>query len=89
MWEELYERYYRELSGYAQRMSGSPELGEDLVQDTFLRALQNPGILEDLPPCQAAGMALPNPEKSVSGPVAAGSSGGGLFRNPPGGTPVG
>ena len=31
-------------------MSGSPELGEDLVQDTFLRALQNPGILEDLTP---------------------------------------
>ena len=52
LWEELYERYYRELSGYAQRMSGSPELGEDLVQDTFLRALQNPGILEDLPPAK-------------------------------------
>ena len=50
MWEELYERHYRELSGFARRMSGSPELGEDLVQDTFLRALQNPGILEDLTP---------------------------------------
>lgn len=50
LWEELYERHYRELSGYAQRMSGSPELGEDLVQDTFLRALQNPGVLEDLTP---------------------------------------
>lgn len=52
MWEELYERHYRELSGFARRMSGSPELGEDLVQDTFLRALQNPGILEDLTPAK-------------------------------------
>lgn len=52
MWEELYERHYRELSGFARRMSGSPELEEDLVQDTFLRALQNPGILEDLTPAK-------------------------------------
>lgn len=50
MWEELYERHYRELSAYAQRMSGSPEQGEDLVQDTFLRALMNAPVLEELTP---------------------------------------
>ena len=49
MWEELYEE---PVSGSwwptAPAMSGSRELAEDLVQETFVKALQNADILEDL-----------------------------------------
>ena len=41
MWEELYERYRGELVRYAARLCGSGEEAEDLVQEVFLRALQN------------------------------------------------
>lgn len=52
MWDELYRRHYPELLRYAQRMSRSQELAEDLVQETFLKALQNTDTLEDLGPNQ-------------------------------------
>lgn len=48
MWEELYENYYKELVAYATRMSGSKELAEDLVQETFVKALMNANTMEDL-----------------------------------------
>ncbi len=50
MWEELYESLYKELLAYGVRMSGSKELTEDLVQETFVKALMNAGTLEDLSP---------------------------------------
>lgn len=50
MWEELYESYYKELTAYGIRMSGNKELTEDLVQETFVRALMNTEIMEDLSP---------------------------------------
>ena len=50
MWEELYERHYKELMSFGVRMSGSKELTEDLVQETFVRALMNPETVEDLTP---------------------------------------
>lgn len=50
MWEELYEAHFAELISYASAMSGSKELAEDLVQDTFVRAMMNSEILEDLSP---------------------------------------
>ena len=48
MWEELYEAHYRELVSFATHMSGSKELAEDLVQETFVKALMNTDIVEDL-----------------------------------------
>ena len=48
MWEALYEDYYKELISYGSRMSGSKELAEDLVQETFMKALMNIETLEDL-----------------------------------------
>ena len=48
MWEELYERYQTELTRYAARMCGDRETAQDLVQETFVRALQCGEIFEDL-----------------------------------------
>lgn len=48
MWEELYENHYKELLVYGTRMSGSRELTEDLVQETFVKALMNTEVIEDL-----------------------------------------
>lgn len=50
MWEELYEDHYKELVSYGTRMSGSKELAEDLVQETFVKALMNTETVEDLTP---------------------------------------
>ncbi len=50
MWDELYEDYYRELVTYGTRMSGSKELAEDLVQETFVKALMHADTMEDLSP---------------------------------------
>lgn len=50
MWEELYESLYKELMAYGVRMSGSKELTEDLVQETFVKALMNAETLEELSP---------------------------------------
>lgn len=48
MWEELYEDYYKELVAYGARMTGSQELAEDLVQETFVKALMNTEVVADL-----------------------------------------
>lgn len=48
MWEELYEQYKPELLRYAARMCGDGEYAQDLVQETFLKALQNGEVFEDL-----------------------------------------
>ena len=50
MWEELYEDHYKELVAYGTRMSGSKELAEDLVQETFVKALMNTETIADLSP---------------------------------------
>ncbi|WP_458862862.1 RNA polymerase sigma factor [Acidaminobacterium chupaoyuni] len=50
MWEELYEAHYRELIAYGAHISGSRELAEDLVQETFIKALMNTETVEDLSP---------------------------------------
>ena len=50
MWEELYEDHYKELVAFGTRMSGSKELAEDLVQETFVKALMNTATIEDLSP---------------------------------------
>lgn len=52
MWEELYEDHYKELVAYGTRMSGSKELAEDLVQETFVKALMNTETVADLSPSQ-------------------------------------
>ena len=50
LWEELYEDHYKELVAYGTRMSGSKELAEDLVQETFVKALMNTETVADLSP---------------------------------------
>ena len=52
MWEELYARHYPELLKYCTAACRDRELAEDLVQETFLKALQNPDTIEDLGPSQ-------------------------------------
>lgn len=52
MWEELYEQYQPELLRYAARMCGDGEFAQDLVQETFLKALQSGEVFEDLGPSQ-------------------------------------
>ncbi|WP_409272270.1 sigma-70 family RNA polymerase sigma factor [Neobacillus sp. SCS-31] len=36
--DDLYRKYAKGLYGYLLRLSGSPSIAEDLVQETFLRA---------------------------------------------------
>lgn len=48
MWEELYKTYYSELLRYASSACQSQAAGEDLVQDVFLKALQNCATLDGL-----------------------------------------
>lgn len=48
MWEELYKTYYSELLRYASGACQNQAVGEDLVQDVFLKALQNCSSLETL-----------------------------------------
>ena len=50
MWEELYEDHYKELVAYGARISGSKELAEDLVQETFVKALMNTETVAELSP---------------------------------------
>ena len=50
MWEELYEDHYEELVAYGTRMSGDKELAEDLVQETFVKALMNGETVAELSP---------------------------------------
>lgn len=52
MWEELYEAHYSELLRWCAAACHDEALAEDLAQETFLRALQAPDILEDLGPSQ-------------------------------------
>ena len=52
MWEELYEKYYPELIRYCTGICRDGPAAEDLVQETFLKALQNLDLLEDLGPNQ-------------------------------------
>ena len=48
----LYEQVYTDLYRYALYALGSREEAEDAVQETFLRALQNVSVVEDLGPSQ-------------------------------------
>lgn len=48
MWDEVYNHYQTELLRYAARMCGDNELAQDLVQETFLKALQSGETFEDL-----------------------------------------
>lgn len=50
MWEDLYEDHYKELVAYGTHMSGSKELAEDLVQETFVKAIMNTETVADLSP---------------------------------------
>lgn len=48
MWDEFYKMHYPELLGYCIRSCHDWALAEDLVQETFLKALQNADMLEAL-----------------------------------------
>ena len=48
MWEELYEAHHSELLRWCCAACHDRELAEDLAQETFLRAMQEPDIFEDL-----------------------------------------
>lgn len=46
--EELYGKFYKEISAYCAAMTKSKSAAEDLVQETYLRAFTHWGDLEDL-----------------------------------------
>ena len=48
MFEDLYTRFYEELLRYCQSMTGSRAAAEDLVQETYLRALTHSEDVEHL-----------------------------------------
>ena len=50
MWEDLYEDHYKKLVAFGTHMCGSKELAEDLVQETFVKAIMNTETVADLSP---------------------------------------
>ena len=52
MWDEVYAKYHPELLRWCIGACRDKELAEDLVQETFLKALQNADTFEDLGPSQ-------------------------------------
>lgn len=46
--EELYTSFYKELTAWCQRKTHDAALSEDLVQETFVRALKHFSLLESL-----------------------------------------
>ena len=48
MIDELYDSLYQELTGWCTAMAGSRTQAEDLVQEAFLRAMLNIGLLQEL-----------------------------------------
>ena len=48
MWDEIYKKYHPELLRWCLGACRDRELAEDLVQETFLKALQNTDTFEDL-----------------------------------------
>jgi len=52
LWEELYEAHHKELISYGTHMNIGKELTEDLVQETFVKAMMNTDTLEDLSPAK-------------------------------------
>ena len=52
MWEELYEKHYKELLRYAVAACKNLAEAEDVAQEVFLKALQNPDTFADLGPSQ-------------------------------------
>ncbi len=48
MWKEQYEKYRMELLRYAIGVTHDKARAEDLVQETFLRALQSTDVYEEL-----------------------------------------
>ncbi|MGM9627688.1 MAG: RNA polymerase sigma factor [Faecousia sp.] len=52
MWEELYEKHYPELLRYAAAACKNLAEAEDVAQEVFLKALQNPDTFQDLGPSQ-------------------------------------
>ena len=52
MWEDIYEQHHKELLRHCTRLCKDGELAQDLVQETFLRALQTGEDFEDLGPSQ-------------------------------------
>ena len=52
MWEALYEKHQKELARYCYGICHDPEEAQDMVQETFLRALQSGDSFLDLGPQQ-------------------------------------
>lgn len=52
MWEALYEKNHNELARYCYGICHDLEEAQDLVQETFLRALQSGDLFPDLGPQQ-------------------------------------
>lgn len=52
MWEELYEKHYKELLRYAAAACKNLAEAEDAAQEVFLKALQNSDTFQDLGPSQ-------------------------------------
>lgn len=52
MIETLYQDYYRQLFYFCLELSHNPAMAEDLVQDTFMKALENTYCLSELSPAQ-------------------------------------
>jgi RNA polymerase sigma-70 factor (ECF subfamily) len=49
---ELYDDYERQLARYAERLARDPDRADDLVQETFIRAMGHLPLLENLKPYQ-------------------------------------
>ena len=53
MIDRLYQDYYNKLLWFCVSLSGNIAMAEDIVQDTFMRALENAPVFNELNEAQS------------------------------------
>lgn len=65
MVEKIYQKYFKELSGWCASMTCDRAKAEDLVQEAFLRALDHEELFDTMTGGTVQGMDVPHHKKSL------------------------
>lgn len=76
MWELLYETFWDRLEHFCFNLCRDEARAEDLTQEVFLRALQNPDPYQQLYRAAVQGLAVYHSAESLLRPAPPGGKGG-------------